>query len=749
MKLTLQILAGKIRKKWTKLQENKQRDHNNCWNRVQSFMSKNFSVLRIGSLLSMMMMAVLANAQNPKDFPRPAELEPAIKFWTRVYTEADTDSGFLHDSVNLAIIYKKVSYDRPEIERQRTRISEDLQILASGKRSGLTGHQQQILEVFPAGVSNSVLAAAADTVRFQLGQSDRFVEGLIRSGAYRQHIDRVTSERNLPVELGALPHVESSFHPGAYSHAAAAGMWQFMRTTGQRFMRIDHIVDERMDPYTSTSAAMSLLEYNYSVLGSWPLALTAYNHGAGGISRAVRETGSERIEDIVANYKGRNFGFASRNFYVQFLAVVDVEKQAQALFGILQLDSHPEYEEFEMEAYVEAQTLASVLGISLDQLKFDNPAIRPIVWEGGKRIPRGYTVKVQRKSLERGIASLMAAIPPLELHTVQTPDLAYVVQRGDSLSSIAGRFKTSVAQLMSLNQLRDAHRIQIGQNLLLPHDNQMAATSSTVASIPSSNRPETAAVVPAAQGRPAAYEVRRGDTLSTIAQRFSMAENELLQINSISDPHKIYPGQRLALRSVDQPTVQTVAFTAAADNTVPAESAEESADAVAVEPLIDAVASIEQAGRELAADPSDYGVRLSDNSIEIQATETLGHYADWLGVNSADIRRWNNLTARQQVVMGKRLILNFSSRNVQEFELKRRQYHIAQQENFFRNYRIQDLDQYTIAANDNISTLARQKYSVPLWLLRQYNPDMDFSTLKIGQKVVFPVLESVQVEVQS
>jgi membrane-bound lytic murein transglycosylase D len=713
-------------------------------------MSKKISLLRIGSLLSMMMMTVLAHAQNPKDFPRPSELEPAIKFWTRVYTEVDTDSGFLHDSGNLAIIYKRVDYDRPEIELQRNRISDDLKVLASGKRTGLTGHQQQILEVFPAGVSNAVLAAAANTVRFQLGQSDRFVEGLIRSGAYRQHINRVTTERNLPAELGALPHVESSFHPGAYSHAAAAGMWQFMRTTGQRFMRIDHIVDERMDPYTSTNAAMSLLEYNYRVLGSWPLALSAYNHGAGGISRAVRETGSDRIEDIVANYKGRNFGFASRNFYAQFLAVLDVEKQALALFGILQLDSHPEYEEFEMEAYVEARTLASTLGITLEQLKFDNPAIRPIVWEGGKRIPRGYTVKVQRKSLDRGIASLMAAIPALELHTVQTPDLAYVVQRGDSLSSIAGRFKTSVAQLMSLNQLRDAHRIQIGQNLLLPHDNPVAAASSTVASVPSANRPETAAVIPSAQGRPAAYEVRRGDTVSTIAQRFSIAESELLQINSISDPHRIYPGQRLALRSASPISVQTVAFTQTADSAVAGESVDKPADdAEAVEAVFDAVASSEQAGRELAADPSDYGVRLSDNSIEIQATETLGHYADWLGVNSAEIRRWNNLNARQAVVMGNRLILNFSRRNVQDFELKRRQYHIAQQEDFFRNYRIQELDQYTIAANDNISTLARQKYSVPLWLLRQYNPDMDFSTLKIGQKVVFPVLESVQTDVQS
>ncbi len=702
-----------------------------------------FTLLRTASLILLGLLTSFANAQNSADFPRPPELEPAIKFWTRVYTEVDTNSGFLHDSNNLAIVYKRVNYNRAEIDLHRKRIQEDLQVLATGKRSFLTGHQQEVLEAFPSDVSNSELAAAINAVRFQLGQSDRFVEGMIRSGAYRQHIDRVTQERNLPIELGALPHVESSFHPGAYSHANAAGMWQFIRSTGQRFMRIDHIVDERMDPYTSTHAAMSLLEYNYRVLGTWPLALTAYNHGAGGLSRAVRETGSNRIEDIIANYKGRAFGFASRNFYPQFLAVLDVERRAHALFGILQLDSHPEYEEFELNSYIEAETLASALGVTQEQLKFDNPAIRPIVWEGGKRIPKGYVIKLQRKSLERGsLSSLVAAIPADQQFSYQTPDLSYVVQRGDSLSGIAGRFNTSVAQLMSLNQLRDAHRIQIGQNILLPHDNPAAAAvGRTIAS----NR-ETVAPV----ARPASYNVRSGDTVSTIADRFGLSASELLQLNGIENPNRIYPGQRLSLRAVaSEATVQTVAFTTSdsPDLALPAEPVAV-ADLLAEEAVVDLVASAAVAGMDLSADPSDYSVK-SDNTIEIQATETLGHYAEWLGATSAEIRRWNNLTANQQVVMGNRLNLNFSEIDAAQFELRRRQFHIAQQESFFRQYRIQDLDQYTIAANDNISTLATQKYSIPIWLLRQYNPDLDFSMLRIGQTVVFPVVERVAADGQS
>ena len=145
-------------------------------------------------------------------------------------------------------------------------------------------------------------------------------------------------------------------------------------------MRIDHIVDERMDPYISAEAAMSLLEYNYRVLGTWPLALTAYNHGAGGIARAVREMGTSDIEVIVANYKGRRFGFASRNFYAQFLAVNDVEKNSKKYFGDVQFETEPTFIEVEIDAYIDAEIFSKAAGLSLEQLRSDNPALRPIVW---------------------------------------------------------------------------------------------------------------------------------------------------------------------------------------------------------------------------------------------------------------------------------------------------------------------------------------------------------------------------------
>lgn len=719
-------------------------------------------------LLGLLTLSSPLHAQSAA-LPRPAELEPAIRFWTRVYTEVDTDSGFLHDARNLAVVYRKVDYNRREIEQYRSRIIEDLQVLATGKRNNLSLTQQQTLDAWPEGVSNAQLAEAANTVRFQLGQSDRFVEGLIRSGAYREHINRIASERGLPVELGALPHVESSFHPGAYSHANAAGMWQFIRATGQRFMRIDNVVDERMDPYVATHAAMSLLEYNYNLLGHWPLALTAYNHGAGGLARAVREVGSDQIEDIIANYNGRAFGFASRNFYPQFLAVLDVERRAQALFGLLHLDAAPEYDQFELEAYIEADTLAATLGVTQDQLRFDNPALRPVVWQGGKRIPRGYTVKIQRNSIAAPLATLMGRIPAEQLYAYQTPDVNYVVQRGDSLSAIAGRFDTSVGQLVSLNQLDNQHRIQIGQTLLLPHDTNMA--TQTLASGPAdSSAPDVQPALASADG---SYSVRAGDTVSLIAARLGVTEADILRLNGITDPHRIFAGQALRIPTGDEPQLMTVAYNSAVDQQTMGEPVvmpetdsvsssaligppqydaqihggrlavqvmtEQAADDLAVEPDLSVSAGNELAIQALSADPSDYSVG-SNGSVEIQASETLGHFADWLDIPTQTLRNLNQLSFSQPLIIGERLRLDFSEVDQNEFELRRRQFHVAQQENFFRNYRIQDLARHELAANENIASIARQRYSVPLWLLRQYNPELDFSRVRVGQEIVFPVV---------
>jgi membrane-bound lytic murein transglycosylase D len=313
---------------------------------------------------------VSAQEMDSDLFPRPAELEPAINFWIRVYTEIDTDSGFLHDSEDLSIIYAQLTRNNQSIELRRQQIKDNLAVLASGKRSDLTLEQEEILGLWPDNVSDQRLKNAIDNVRFQLGQSNAFLDGLERSGAYRDSTADILQNKNLPLALARLPHVESSFNPNAYSSADAVGMWQFTRPTGQRFMRIDEIIDERLDPYISAKAAMDLLEYNHQVLGTWPLAITAYNQGVGGMSRAVRETGTTAIEDIIASYKGSRFRFVGRNFYAQFLAVNEIEDNIQLYFKDVQFAAAPEYTEVRLDAFISARTLAETSGITLANYKW-------------------------------------------------------------------------------------------------------------------------------------------------------------------------------------------------------------------------------------------------------------------------------------------------------------------------------------------------------------------------------------------
>jgi len=682
------------------------------------------------------------------DFPVPDNIRPAINFWIKVYTEADTQSGFLHDPHDLSVIYRKLDRDRATINSVREDIRKDLRVLASGKRSGLTASQQQLLELWGSDTSNERLEQAAENVRWQLGQSDRFIAGMKRSGAYRAHIDVVIESKNLPPELGVVPHVESSFHPGAYSRVAATGMWQFTRTTAQRFMRADYVVDERLDPYSATNGAMALLEYNYNALGTWPLALTAYNHGANGMARAVRDVGSTDIGRIIAEYRGPRFGFASRNFYPQFLAALEVDRRAEEFFGPIAMDRAPDFTSITMDSFVDATTVARTLGVSLNDLQRDNPALQPAVWSGTKRIPKGFELKVDRASFSGDLVAGINAIPLTALYNEQVPDVSYTVRSGDSLSVIAERYKTSISELVAINQLRDRNTIRIGQTLLLPQPDGSVPTL-----VVNSNEP-----LPVPES--GEYEVRRGDTLSLIAERHSVPLATVMALNNLDSNGTIFPGQTLVLKAPSGPsTADTVpaAMVAASEQAVnePDDDIAMNAGEQMIEDeapvLIDTSATAvapnameeeEQLLADLQSDPSDYSV--SNNSIEIQAAETLGHYAEWLGIRAWDIRRLNGMQYQDPVIIGERLKLDFSNVDIAEFEQQRREYHRNLQTDFFQSWRIRETEQHSINRGEFLVNLARQR-SVPMWLFRQYNPEVDAARIQIGQVVVFPVVERVEI----
>ena len=616
-------------------------------------------------------------------FPLPEELRPDVDFWLSVFTRYSSNEGILHDNRNLAVVYERIDVpagiSRKErnrrVKKHRDALIRVLQSLAGGKRADLSAEEARVLALWPEDVSNDELRAATGRIRFQQGLADRFREGLGRSGRWREFIETEFAALGVPLELAALPHVESSYNPEARSHVGASGIWQFTRSTGRRFMRVDHVIDERNDPFAATRGAGRLLAYNYSLTGNWPMAITAYNHGLAGVRRAQRIHGDTAYVDIFRNYNGRTFGFASRNFYLAFLAAKEVDQNPERYFPGVVRESPTAYAELKLPDYAPAKDLASALGVSTREIETHNPALQATIWEGSKHLPRGYTLRLPASMLEQPADTLLAAVPSGTWRPEQLPDMFHTVARGDTLSEIAERYDTRVSTLVALNGLGSRHRIRAGQKLRLPAAGpapEVVAVASTAAAVP---EPEPVAPEPVEP--------------EVVAEEVPQVEEQ-------------------------EPAALTGEIAATEAGTT--ETA-------------------------LLSDPSDYTVA-DDNTIEVQPLETLGHYADWLGLRTQRLRDINGFAFRTPVEVGQRIKLEFRDVDVASFENLRVAYHRSQQDSFFRKHIITGVQEHTIRRGESVWILSLREYDVPVWLFRQYNPGLDLHRITPGTTVQFPVLEA-------
>ncbi len=622
-------------------------------------------------------------------FPRPAALEHNVRFWLRVYTEVDTKSGFIHDSENLAVVYETVYLgentrdNKKIIKAAKEKYIAILKRLAQGKRNNLTKQEERVLMMWGKGVDNGRLKRAASSLRFQLGQSNRFKDGVARSGEWNHYIKKVFRELGLPPELTILPHVESSFNPKAYSSAGAAGIWQFTRGTGRRFMKIDYIVDERMDPFAATVAAAQLLKLNHETTGTWPLALTAYNHGAASMRRATKQLGTTDIATIVRKYNGRAFGFASRNFYVSFLAALEVSRDPEKFYGPIKMALPFDYAQVELDNYLVVDSFARAFGTNLETLKRHNRALMAPVWNGQKRIPKGYKVRIPRDQMSGEPSRLLASIPASERFNEQTPDLFHKVVRGDTVSEIARRYGHSIRDIAQMNGLNRRYSIRIGETLRLPV-NSLAAVAAAAVSHP-------------------------GVDPAVVADATPVTSSSTSDVTSVRAD--VAPAEFNLAKAVDEGDASTTGTTAM------------------------------QSGNRtsLLADPADYAVA-GNNTIEVQAAETIGHFAEWLDVRASRLRQINKLRYGVPVAMGQVLKLDFSVVEKGVFEGRRLAFQKSMQEAFFMNHQVRSTKPHKVAPGESIWRLSTQTYKVPLWLLRQYNPDLNINHVKPGTVLTIPEL---------
>jgi peptidoglycan lytic transglycosylase D len=375
---------------------------------------------------------------NPSPFVIPAELETSVEFWKKVFSEFSLSQLIFFDPLDMSKIYDVIDVgegSRPNayIDGERARIA----------------------------AANGV---DIERVRAQRGVKERTAEGIKRSGRYLAQIQQIFKDAGLPPELTYLPIVESSYDIGARSSVGAVGIWQFMPRTGRQYMRVGAGIDERRDPLESSRAAAAYLKQAYETLGSWPLAITSYNYGPGGMARAVAEVGSDHLPDLIEKYNHPYWGFAPKHFYAEFLAAVEIGTNLKRYFPDLVMDAPVEIKEVVVSGKTSLASLISSSGLKRDEFFGWNPALSPAT----RVVPAGYRVKLPA---DKTVAPLVV----VEIVKKQAPEpkarvqvVQHRVKRGETLYEIARLYGASVERILQVNGIRKAHLLKVGTTLRIP-----------------------------------------------------------------------------------------------------------------------------------------------------------------------------------------------------------------------------------------------------------------------------------------
>ncbi len=625
-------------------------------------------------------------------FPTPDILKDNVAFWKKIYSEVSLDEGLLHDNKYPLIIYKKVKYissSRGQRKRyltsEKARIKTLLARINSEPESSWSSQAKEIAALFKKYASESALSSATGRIRFQRGQMERYRQGLYRSGALLDTINKVLKQYNIPPRLAYLPHVESSFSPEAYSKVGAAGLWQFMRSTGRIYMTINYSIDERRDPILSTYAAAKLLSHNYSQLHSWPLAITAYNHGLYGMKRAVKQTGSRDISVIIQKHKGRSFRFASKNFYSCFLAASEIAQNPKKYFPGITFAPPLSYQDITLSHFMRPKTLASLIGISTQKLRKLNPAIRPVVYQQNKLIPQGTTIHLPLTLSLTTVKHALNTLPDsLKISAPPRPKY-YRVSRGDNLYAIARRFHVSASDLAVENDISRMNRIYAGQVLRIPG---------------------------------------RGGAVKKTPKKIVALPEEKETIKKVTPPPKIPPKPPEQIPDTLKEILMAKAETVRPSN-------------ISVK-----LNNATKFDAEIYTIDTEYKPEENRAVIRISLNETIGHYAEWPDIPTQRIRQMNHMGRRSTIQIHQELSIPIENEGVlEQFNQRRLEYHMALEEDFYSQYKITELKPQIIQRGETLWDICNEDGVIPLWLLKKYNKHVDITRLFPRMKIWLPVVE--------
>jgi len=714
-----------------------------------------FSAILIFTLFLFGSDALVARTNNSSSrlFPTPESLKPNVEFWKNIYAKYSERDVVIHDSYDLSIVYEVVNMDSlfrginvserlqwKKIERIKKGYKSILRKLSRKKKlriESLRGKERYVASLFNGELTSKRLLKASRNIRGQNGLRERFRLGLQRSGLYLPYMKKIFQEANLPLELLAIPHVESSFNYKAYSKFGAAGIWQFTRSTGRSYMKINYEVDERLDPIRATESAALHLKRNHEKLRSWPLAVTAYNHGRNGMIRAKKKFG-DNIGRIVKYYRSGSFGFASRNFYSEFLAALHITQNHRDYFGEIEFHKARDFISFNTPHYIKVSDLTSKLDISLKEFAEFNPAFRPSVINSKRRIPKDFPIRVPYRS-GLDIQAVYAQIPADVKYTDQIRAKWHKVRSGENLSRIARKYRVSLGELMGANNIRNSHRIYVGQNLQIPAGRGakqvpisiVMAETSQLAEMPDLSKTDKVSVLDV----PQTFRVVKSNAYEA-ADKPSFAMDP---VTSVSPKPKreervIKKDKTLTLIEIKKlenqvETVEEVMAMALPNYYV--ELTRSMGTRVVKAPVVEV---LHESFRDIA---------LPENGqVTIEPDETLGHFADWLDVPTQTLRRVNRFPYGQAIQLGQRLWLTFQNVTPEEFHRRRLEYHQGIEEDFYGNFIVEGQTIHKVRRGESIWVLCNNTFEVPYWLLKKHNPNKALLNLAAGDEIVVPLVEA-------
>lgn len=421
---------------------------------------------------------------------------------------------------------------------------------------------------------------------------------MARSQRYLYHVVEEVQKRGMPTEVALLPMVESAFNPTAYSSSKASGIWQFIPSTGKNFgLKQNWWTDNRRDVTAATDAALNYLEKLHVMFGTWELALAAYNAGEGTVQRAIERN---RKKGLPTDYQSLSLPPETRNYVPKLQAVKNiVTNPEQYGLNIASIPDQPYFTKVEAPARIDVSLAAKLAGVSVDEFTALNPAHnRPVLASmTGKQeilLPLGKG--------EEFAANLASYNKPLV--SWQT----YQAKRGERLDKISSKFGISVAQLRDVNDLSARDHLKPNQPLLVPAQGNSTGSEDQIAVDEAT--PATASE--ASTTHASHHQVKKGDNIYNIANRYHMTAKQLLAMNGLKNS-RLHNGQMLAVSG------------AAAEK--PAKTANK-------------VAS--------ANGKTHYTVRRG---------ETLSSIARKFKVAASDLQRWNNLNSRRNLVPGRTLVI--------------------------------------------------------------------------------------------